>query len=553
MADYNINAVTRRVVFTGSAGVGPYAFSFEILDQNDVAVYFNATKLTLTTDFTVTINANGTGSVTLVVNVGGNVPATPTGSDQVIIVGARDIERVTDFVTAGDLLASSLNEQLDALTIFDQQVAEENKRGMRAPVYDPALVEDGGVVDMTLPAKADRAGKFLAFDTNGNPVASSDVGEWEGNWAAGVDYEVGDQVVDTSNSNIYRVNNAHTSSGTVPLSTNTNSAYYDLVVDLSIVQTAETNAANSATAAATSATNAGNAQTAAETAQTAAETAQTAAETAKTGAETAQTAAESARDATLLAYDNFDDRYLGVFASDPTVDNDGDALVAGSLYFNSTDGAMKVYTGSAWVAAYVSGTGFLATTGGTMTGDIVYSDDAAAKFGDDTDLTILHDSGVNNTLFKSDTIAFRSKANANLTFTITPGATKAATLYYQGSERLAIESGTTRFTGGINADTATIASLSYPTSDGTADQVLKTDGAGTLSFGAAAAGGAGYFQGENGATGDTTNGLGDIFRVHEDQLDTNVTIAANNNALCAGPLTVATGVTVTVNGNLVIA
>jgi len=554
MADYNINAVTRRVVFTGSAGVGPYAFSFEVLDENDVAVYFNATKLTLTTDFTVTINANGTGSVTIV--TGTNVPSTPTASDQVIIVGARDIERVTDFVTAGDLLASSLNEQLDALTIFDQQVAEENKRGMRAPVYDPALVEDGGVVDMTLPAKADRAGKFLAFNADGNPVASSDVGEWEGDWAAGVAYEVGDQVVDTSNSNIYRVNNAHTSSGTVPLSTNANSAYYDLVVDLSIVQTAETNAANSATAAATSATSAGNAQTAAETAQTAAETAQTSAETAKTSAETAQTAAEAARDATLLAYDNFDDRYLGVFstASEPAVDNDGDPLVAGSLYFNSTDGSMKVYTGSAWVAAYVSGTGFLTTTGGTMTGDIVYSDDAAAKFGDDTDLTILHDSGVNNTLFKSDSIEFKSKANANLTFKISPSATKAATLYYQGSERLAIESGTTRFTGGINADTATIASLSYPTSDGTADQVLKTDGAGTLSFGAAAAGGgAGYFQGENGATGDTTNGLGDIFRVHEDQIDTNVTIAANNNALCAGPLTVATGVTVTVNGNLVIA
>ena len=65
--------------------------------------------------------------------------------------------------------------------------------------------------------------------------------------------------------------------------------------------------------------------------------------------------------------------------------------------------------------------------------------------------------------------------------------------------------------------------------------------------------GAGYFQGDNGATGDTTNGKGDIFRVHEAQLDTNVTIAATNNALCAGPLTLATGVTVTVNGNLVIA
>ena len=48
MADYNINAITRRVVFTGSAGLGPYAFSFEVLGQDDVAVYFNATKLTLT-------------------------------------------------------------------------------------------------------------------------------------------------------------------------------------------------------------------------------------------------------------------------------------------------------------------------------------------------------------------------------------------------------------------------------------------------------------------------------------------------------------------------
>ena len=74
----------------------------------------------------------------------------------------------------------------------------------------------------------------------------------------------------------------------------------------------------------------------------------------------AQTAAEAARDATLTAYDNFDDRYLGSKTSNPTLDNDGNALVAGSLYFNSVSGAMQVYTGSAWVAAYVSGTGFLA-------------------------------------------------------------------------------------------------------------------------------------------------------------------------------------------------
>jgi hypothetical protein len=170
MADYNINAVTRRVVYSGSAGTGPYAFSFEVLVSSDIVVYFNSTSLTLTTDYTVTINANGTGSVTIV--TGTNVPTTPDANDTIIIVGARDIERTTDFVTAGDLLATSLNEQLDGLTIFDQQIAEEQKRSLMAPVYDPAHADDGGTLDMTLPAKADRLGKSLVFNaTTGNPEA----------------------------------------------------------------------------------------------------------------------------------------------------------------------------------------------------------------------------------------------------------------------------------------------------------------------------------------------------------------------------------------------
>ena len=77
--------------------------------------------------------------------------------------------------------------------------------------------------------------------------------------------------------------------------------------------------------------------------------------TSKVAAQTAQTAAETARDQTLAAYDSFDDRYLGTKASDPTLDNDGNALVAGALYFNSTSGTMKLYTGATWVAAYVPG------------------------------------------------------------------------------------------------------------------------------------------------------------------------------------------------------
>jgi len=51
---------------------------------------------------------------------------------------------------------------------------------------------------------------------------------------------------------------------------------------------------------------------------------------------------------TNTIYDNFDDRYLGPKASDPTLDNDGGALLTGALYFNTTTPIMRVYTGSVW-------------------------------------------------------------------------------------------------------------------------------------------------------------------------------------------------------------
>ena len=67
--------------------------------------------------------------------------------------------------------------------------------------------------------------------------------------------------------------------------------------------------------------------------------------------------------------------------------------------------------------------------------------------------------------------------------------------------------------------------------------------------------GVGAFQGDNASgvvRGDTTNGKKDIFRVHEQELNTNVTIASTDNALAAGPLTVANNITLTVSGNLTI-
>ena len=68
---------------------------------------------------------------------------------------------------------------------------------------------------------------------------------------------------------------------------------------------------------------------------------------------------------------------------------------------------------------------------------------------------------------------------------------------------------------------------------------------------AAGVGGGGAFQGDNNS-GARTGSTADIFRVHEQQLDTNVTIASTDNALASGPLTIASSVTLTVSGNLTI-
>lgn len=116
--------------------------------------------------------------------------------------------------------------------------------------------------------------------------------------------------------------------------------------------TSETNAATSESNASASANTAsGHVATALSHANTAsghATTATNAANSIGTAVSDAQTAANAA----ATSYDNFDDRYLGAKSSAPTVDNDGDALVTGALYFNSSSDKMFVRTSSGgWTAA----------------------------------------------------------------------------------------------------------------------------------------------------------------------------------------------------------
>jgi hypothetical protein len=160
--------------------------------------------------------------------------------------------------------------------------------------------------------------------------------------------------------------------------------------------TSANSASASATAAATSATSAAaSATTAANSVATISGFATTASNSASAAATSAASAATSAASAATSAtsaaasYDQFDDRYLGSKTSDPTVDNDGGALITGALYFNSTIGAMKVYDGAAWDLVAPDTSNFIQKTVFTAKGSLI----AASASATPAELTVAATNG----------------------------------------------------------------------------------------------------------------------------------------------------------------
>jgi hypothetical protein len=137
--------------------------------------------------------------------------------------------------------------------------------------------------------------------------------------------------------------------------TSANSAAADAATAAASVATI----AGYASAAATSATSAAASQTAAATS---ASSAATSASSALTSANSAATSASSA----ATTYDEFDDRYLGAKSTPPTVDNDGNPLLTGALYWNTVSNEMLVWSGTAWTG--ISSTAQLFRYRYTMTG-----------------------------------------------------------------------------------------------------------------------------------------------------------------------------------------
>ena len=99
----------------------------------------------------------------------------------------------------------------------------------------------------------------------------------------------------------------------------------------------------------------------------------------QTAAAISAAAALVSENAAAASFDSFDDRYLGAKASNPSVDNDGGALLTGALYFNTTSNQMRVYNGSVWEAAYLPASAYVQGPASATDGNVALYDGTTGK------------------------------------------------------------------------------------------------------------------------------------------------------------------------------
>jgi hypothetical protein len=348
-----VSSSTSRVQFNGNGSTTVFAYSFKIFDQDDLTVIVRSatgteTVKTITTHYTVSGVGNaGGGNVTML--------TAPASGETLTILREQDLVQELDLVENDPFPAQSLEDALDKLTFIVQQHDEELGRSIKA-----SRTNTIGSTEFTVSA-ADRANKIFAFNSAGELAVTQELGTYRGNWATSTAFAQRDIVKDTSNNNIYICVTAHTSTGSQPISSNTDVAKWALLVDAASATTSASAAASSASAAATSATNADNSATAAagsasaasssaSTATTQASNASSSASAAATSATNASNSATAAAASAALAANRVaktSDTGSAVIPTGTQAQRDG-TPAAGYFRFNSDVTKFEGYNGSAW-------------------------------------------------------------------------------------------------------------------------------------------------------------------------------------------------------------
>jgi len=319
-----ISTTTVSQSYSGNGSTTAFTFTFPINSTSELKVI----ERSATGAETVKSEGTGSANYSIVDNgaSGGTVTmvTAPASGTTLVLIRDTSLTQESDYVENDPFAAETHEDALDKLQMQIQEVQEEVDRSMKISRTNTMTS-----TEFTNSA-TDRASKVLAFDSSGELSVTQELGTFKGDSATTTTaaYVIRDIVKGTTTA---QLNNIYICIQASPIGTAlTNTAYWTLIVDAVSAATSATTATTKASAAASSATAAAASETAAETAEAAAETAQTAAE---------------------AALDSFDDRYLGAKSSAPSTDNDGNALLTGALYFNSSTSQLFNWTAAdAWEA-----------------------------------------------------------------------------------------------------------------------------------------------------------------------------------------------------------
>jgi hypothetical protein len=154
-----VTTTISRNEYAGNGVQTTFTYAFEIGTSADIVVYVDGVLKALTTDYTLTgVGGEGGGTVVFL--------SAPANGAAVTLVRSTSRARGVDYQNAGAFRAEVVNADFDRLTRVTQELDDSLDRAVRLPESDPAATVE-------LPAKADRASKFLAFDGNGNAIAAT--------------------------------------------------------------------------------------------------------------------------------------------------------------------------------------------------------------------------------------------------------------------------------------------------------------------------------------------------------------------------------------------
>ncbi|BAQ87611.1 tail fiber protein [uncultured Mediterranean phage uvMED] len=582
---------TPRVTYTASGSQTAFTIPFEFFSTSDIKVYNGTTLLTYeaTPSAANKYSISGTASASdsaYEFGAGGTVTLGGSGAtagDIITIIRDISIERSTDFPTTGSFDITSLNTDLDKVYAKLADIDQQSDRSVKL------LDTDSIAATVTLPAKATRASKVLTFDSDGDvqtTIAATDVTTIAGissdvTTVSGIASNVTSVVSNASNINTVAgaISNVNTVAGisssvssvagvasliTSDFVSDLNTlATTDIVSDLNLLATSDfvSDLNSLATTDFVSDLNALEAIKA-----------------------NVNTVASSISDVNTFA------SVYRIGSSDPS-----SSLDEGDLFYNSDSNLLKFYNGSAWVS--ISDASSLITVADESTDtscNVLFTTGAtgnlAPKSG--TNLTFNSSSGAltatsfvgaltgnvtGNTSGSSGSttgnaatataletarniggVSFDGTGNIDLAGVNTAGNQNTSGTAAGLSATLGVSSGGTGATS-LTANGALIGNGTGAVTSvdmSTKGHLLAGDGSGnpsTLSVGtnthvltADSSEATGLKWAAAAAAGATGAGGDEVFVENERVVTTNYTLSTNKSAMCVGPLTINTGVTVTI-------